>query len=658
MWPRIAVRVISVVTAVVLLVDVMIAVVAGKLVTWLYVGVGGSVTVGTLALAGLIARQRPTNVVAPLLCWMALLVALVSFSDNYLPAQVGHPDVLPELPGLAIAALVVTWVWLYVAVALLLLLFPDGRLPGPRWGWVAGGLPVVGLAVHVVMVVSPGPYGAPYADAAHPFGNLPSEVTLALKVVLFPTLMTLALGAAASLRVRFVGGDTVTRAQLKWMGLAALFLPGTFLLSWIGFLLAGTHDGAGVGLALLYAAVPTATAIAILRHDLYDVDRALSAALRYGFTSAALVTMFALSSLVSGVLLGRDSLLVAAAATALTAVALAPLRTRLQRQVDRRVYPLRHAALQAVNQLHSSVTADNVGPEQLEDVLRVALRDPSLDVLYFSPVGAGCMDSGGRPKELTGAATPVRVCGQQVGAIVSCGPAPVQLLTEVAAAAALLVEMGRLRLEVSEALREAEASRSRLLRLGYEERRRLERDLHDGAQQRLVSLGMSLRLAQRHLSDRMVDVDGLLDEAVTQLGTAVAELREVAHGMRPSCLDDGLHPALSALAESVRLPIDLDVAADRAIPDDIATTAYYVVSEAVANAVKHAEASHIGLRIVQDEGQLRIYVEDDGRGGAAVRPGSGLAGLTDRVAAAGGSLLVRSEVGHGTVLEAVLPCAS
>lgn len=648
----------ALVAAVVLLVDVMVAVVAGQLADWVYVGIGGCVTLGTLTLAGLISRQRPTNVVAPLLSWMALLVALASLSDNYLPAQRDHPDVLPALPGLAVTALVVTWVWLYVAVALLLLFFPDGRLPGPRWRWVAGGLPVTALAIHGVMVVSPGAYDAPYAQVVHPFGDLPSSAALGLKIVLFPTLIVLLLGAAASLRVRFARADEVTRAQLKWLGLAALFLPGTVLLSWIGFLLGGTHDLAGVGLALLYAAVPTAAAIAILRHELYDVDRALSAALRYGVASVALVAVFSLASLASGLLLGRDSVPVAAGATALTALVLAPVRTRMQRQADRRVYPLRHAALQAVNELHSSVTSDAAGPEQLEEVLRLALRDPSLDVLYLSPLGSGYVDHSGRAKELTAAATPVRVRGQQVGAIASGGPAPAQLLTEVAAAAALLVEMGRLRLEVSEALREVGASRSRLLRLGYEERRRLERDLHDGAQQRLVSLGMSLRLAQRHLGDSTVDVDGLLDEAVTQLGTAVAELREVAHGMRPSCLDDGLHSALSALAESVTLPINLEVAADRAIPDDIATTAYYVVSEAVANAVKHAEASRIGLRIVQDDGQLRVYVEDDGRGGAAVRPGSGLAGLGDRVAAAGGSLLVRSSVGQGTVVEAVLPCAS
>lgn len=248
--------------------------------------------------------------------------------------------------------------------------------------------------------------------------------------------------------------------------------------------------------------------------------------------------------------------------------------------------------------------------------------------------------------------------GRTVGAIAWSGPLSRQLLREVAGAVALVVEVVRLRLELSRALRDVEASRARLLRIGYDERRRLERDLHDGAQQRLVSLGMSLRLAQRHLGDGSVDLDGLLDQSVAELGTAVAELRQVAQGLRPSALDDGLHPALSSLTRTVPLPIDLHIAADQAVPDDIAATAYYVVSEAVTNAVKHAGAARIGLRVVQDDGRLCVRVEDDGRGGASVRPGSGLAGLADRVAAAGGSLLVHSPAGGGTVVEAVLPCAS
>ncbi|MCA1657026.1 MAG: sensor histidine kinase, partial [Actinobacteria bacterium] len=556
------------------------------------------------------------------------------------------------------ALLSVTWIWLYVAVALLMLVFPDGRLPGRRWRWVAGGLPAVGLATQMVMVMSPGSYDSPYRAVRHPFGDLPAGLAVGAKVVLFPTLAVLLVACAVSLRVRFRRGDETCRAQVKWLALAALAIPGTVLLSWLGLLLQGTHDLAGIGLAVLYIAVPVTTAIAILRHDLYDVDRALSAAVASSALAAALLAVFTVASFAVGVVFGRHSTVVAAAVTAAAMLGLVPARRRLQRAVDRRVYPMRWAALTAIEDLRAAISAGRADPEQLQEVLRSALRDPALHVGILVPDVGGYLDTDGEPLELAATATPVNVRSRQIGAIASNGPAPVQLQREIAAASAMLVEIIRLRLELSAALREVAASRSRLQRVGDEERRRLERDLHDGAQQRLVSLGMALRVAQRHLKDSTIDVDGLLDEAVAQLGTAVAELREIAHGLRPGCLGEGLHPALSALAEAAILPIDLEIEADRAIPDDIASTTYYVVSESVANVVKHAHASRIRLEVVQAGAQLLVRVADDGRGGAAMRPGSGLCGLSDRVAAAGGTLDIRSPPNEGTTVEVLLPCES
>ncbi|TYC22888.1 hypothetical protein FXF52_18310 [Micromonospora sp. MP36] len=184
---------------------------------------------------------------------------------------------------------------------------------------------------------------------------------------------------------------------------------------------------------------------------------------------------------------------------------------------------------------------------------------------------------------------------------------------------------------------------------------RLERDLHDGAQQRLVSLGMALRLAQRHLPE--TDVAGLLDQAVAELGTAVAELRQIAHGLRPSSLDEGLTYALTMLVRGVPLPVTLDIGGEP-VPEELATTAYYVASEALANVVKHSAATSVHLRVSHTDGRLRVTIRDDGVGGACVRPGGGLAGITDRVAAAGGALTVAGRPGDGTLVEAVLPCGS
>jgi signal transduction histidine kinase len=169
---------------------------------------------------------------------------------------------------------------------------------------------------------------------------------------------------------------------------------------------------------------------------------------------------------------------------------------------------------------------------------------------------------------------------------------------------------------------------------------------------------MALRLAQRHLRDGSVDVDGLLDGTVAELGTAVAELRQVAHGLRPSSLDDGLGPALSNLTSKVPIPVRLDVRAAGPLPDELTTTAYYVASEAVANTLKHAAAGSVDLQVAQHNGELRVRVSDDGLGGATPRAGSGLAGLADRIAALGGTFRVQSPPGGGTTIEAVLPCGS
>ena len=342
--------------------------------------------------------------------------------------------------------------------------------------------------------------------------------------------------------------------------------------------------------------------------------------------------------------------------TALCALLLVPLRARLQRRVDRWFYPARRAALAAIDELSRQIATTQARPEQLEQVLRQALGDDTLQLGFATSDGARMLDLAGQPLETTGRAVPVLLGGERVG-LVATSRTSRELLREIAAAAAPTVEVIRLRLGMRQALSEVEASRARLLRAGYEERERLERDLHDGAQLRLVSLGMSLRLAQRHLAAGDVDVNGLLDEAVAELGTAVSELRQLAHGIRPSCLDDGLAPALSVLVDSVPIPVEMDVA-ETPIDGDLQTTAYYVASEAIANAVKHSRARRIALRVVTHGSDVHVHVPDDGVGGAAQSEGSGLARLADRVSAHGGRLLVSSPLDGGTTVEAILPCAS
>jgi signal transduction histidine kinase len=168
---------------------------------------------------------------------------------------------------------------------------------------------------------------------------------------------------------------------------------------------------------------------------------------------------------------------------------------------------------------------------------------------------------------------------------------------------------------------------------------------------------MALRLTQRHLDDGSVDLDATLDEAVTELGTAVAELRQIAHGLRPSSLDDGLAAALTNLSRRSSIPVELAVDVGD-LPDIVSTTAYFVANEAVANAVKHSAAGSVRISVNRNGESILVTVTDDGRGGAQMQTASGLAGLTDRVSAAGGALHIMSPPGHGTTVQAVLPCAS
>ena len=189
---------------------------------------------------------------------------------------------------------------------------------------------------------------------------------------------------------------------------------------------------------------------------------------------------------------------------------------------------------------------------------------------------------------------------------------------------------------------------------GDAERRRLERNLHDGAQQRLVSLALMLRMAaRRHPEDAEIAVAG------DELGQALEELRELARGIHPAVLTErGLEPAVESLANRAPLPVELDICLPSRLPQPVEAAAYYVVAEALTNVAKYARASGVSVGVERTNGQARIEVRDDGVGGAATERGSGLRGLADRVEALGGRFVLISPQGEGTTLRAEIPCAS
>jgi len=407
----------------------------------------------------------------------------------------------------------------------------------------------------------------------------------------------------------------------------------------------------------MFVAFPTAAAIAVIRHDLYDVDQAVLATSVYGVIGAGLLLVFTVVSAGVGLVAHGASTPAAIVATAGCGVLLGSARGRITDRLGALLYPARARVRTAVSDLRDRISAGEAVPEQLEPTLREALDDPRLRVGHLAPDHEIFVDRDGRVVALDEGWQPVVVAGARVGVLVPGRPMARWLLKEVAAESAMLVENARLRLELAHALHEVEGSRERLVMASDDERKRLERDLHDGAQQRLVSLGMALRLAQRHLGEGTVNVDAMIEGAVAELGTAVSELRQLAHGLRPSSLDDGLPAALANLVRGVPVDVELDLRAPE-LPDHLSTTAYFVASEALANAVKHSGAGAVGLSVVEEDGEVHVEVRDDGRGGAAIRPGSGLAGLRDRVHAVGGRLDVLSSPGRGTLVEAVLPCGS
>ena len=233
------------------------------------------------------------------------------------------------------------------------------------------------------------------------------------------------------------------------------------------------------------------------------------------------------------------------------------------------------------------------------------------------------------------------------------------LINGVLAAVRLTADNERLRDEVDRQLIEVAASRSRILDAGDAERRRIERDLHDGAQQRLVTIGLALRLTEARLGkDADPQMRSDLVQAVKDLGEAIDELRDLAHGIHPSILTEaGLAAALESLADRTPVPVHLQVDLPGDLAPPIAATAYFAVAEALTNIAKHARAQTVEVLASSTEERVEIVVVDDGVGGASEGAfGSGLRGIADRVAAVGGSMHVHSPAGGGTRMELNLPC--
>jgi signal transduction histidine kinase len=306
-------------------------------------------------------------------------------------------------------------------------------------------------------------------------------------------------------------------------------------------------------------------------------------------------------------------------------------------------------------------------PNEVRETLARTLGDPSLEVAFWVPEREGYIDASGVAVKLPKggeerAVTRLDRGNEPVAALIHDRALlhEPELVEAAGAAAGLALENARLQAELRAQLAEVQASRARIVSAGDAERRRIEQDLHDGAQQRLVALALELRTTQRRLGATLdPELEAVLDTTVGQLQRAVEELRELAHGVHPPILTQGgLAAALEDLAQRVPIPVSVMEAPTERLAPDVEAAVYFVVCEALANVVKHAQASAATISLAHANGRLVVEIRDDGIGGADVSRGSGLRGLHDRVEARGGRLRVTSAPGEGTRIVGELPCAS
>ncbi|WP_433464115.1 sensor histidine kinase [Spirillospora sp. CA-128828] len=594
-----------------------------------------------LGLGWLIGVRVPGNPVGAALAWLAAFMLAT-------PAV----ELWGELawPGSGVIAVVGAgaWPWQLVGFLVLLLVFPEG-LPA-RWTLLLP--PAAALVMNVAFVVTmnyhePSPGHSPISVPRPLWGPVMiGAMVLLLAVVVF------CLGTVVR---RYRRGGERLRRQLRWLILGAAAVVVLMVASWgvtsLGWVGAWAYAPFLVGIIVL---VPAAVTVAVLWEDLFSIERILSDSVAWALTTTIAAVVLAAAVVGAGYLAGRDSAAGLSGAVFVVALAVLPLHRYVHHAVGRVLDRERTVLLEGIRRFVDGVREGSAEPEGVEGVLRDAVGDPGLMLLLTDVDGTAYVDAAGRAAApAAGARVPLRTADTEIGVVVvPDGTARRIRRARLAASAARLpIEVSRLRLGLRRALQDVDDSRRRLLAATLAERQRLERDLHDGAQQQLVGLGMHLRLLQRQLAaDDPARAE--LDGAVERIEQIVAELRRLAHGVRPAGLDDGLAAALRRIASGSPIPISFAVD-DVTASELVATTAYFVVAEAVANTLKHARATRIDVTVRRDGDRLRVAVTDDGLGGA-----EGLIALRDRVGSIGGTFSCTSSPATGTVVAADLPWSS
>jgi len=648
---------------------------------------------------GALVVRRAGNVIGWFLLGIGAGMAINTAASAYAVLGITHAATLPA-PKLV--GLLAEWsfVPLFSAIVFMLLLFPSGTLPSRRWrpfaalALLATALAMAGFVVHPRLVALPAPGGVSLTYA-NPLGI--ESLGPVLSTVLIGTLHSLGVvgavllaGAFVSLAVRYRSGGTEVRQQIKWITLAAVALAVCQVAALLGTAATGNTSNpvtvaafVATPVIALYG-IPALITVAILKHGLYQIDLIINRAIRYGLLSAALTAIYVGMVVGIGTLAGYAGgpLLTAAAALAI-AVLFQPLRRWAQLLANRIVYGQRVTPYQvladfaedmagqldadAALERMSSVLAGATGAVRVEVWVRVGpqLR-PRVTWPHGSAPHAAVPLTGGDQLPEFGAtrAIAVRHGDELLGAITIEKPrdeavsaAEDKLLAHLASQAGLVLRNVRLTAELQATIDDLRASRRRLVKAQDEERQRIERNLHDGAQQQLVALMIQLAVLD-DAADDPAEVRQLTGELRDGLHGALDDLRALARGIYPPLLaDQGLGAALRAQAGRAPLPVLVEADGIGRYRRDAEATAYFCILEALQNVTKYARASRVTVALSCPDGHLEFAVTDDGDGfdTAKPTPGTGLQGMADRLAAVGGTLAIRSAPGLGTTISGRLP---
>jgi len=638
-----------------------------------------------------VLSRRPGNREGWLFIATGVAHAVMFFGRQYglSATAAGGVDALP-------GAVWVMWVgvWPLALVLVLsgvtLMCFPDGRLPSPRWRVVVVTMVVAGALLALMSALWPVEYAENSLSLPHPLRVGGYDTAQRLWNVIGPSCYALFQAAWVTgvvVRMRRAQGDEAR--QLRWFAYAVAMGAVAMAVSVLVF-------GSPVLGVLVVPTVALAAGVAIAKYRLYDIDPVINKTLVLG-TMAALVTAgYITVVVVVGRVVGLSATqhpVLSVVATAIVAVAFEPARRRVQAWADHLVYGRRPTPYEALARLSTQLSrgsqhadlftglattvADGVGAAEV--TLWVGPEDKLVAVASWPPPPEQGSPTTTAPRELSsledGGRTYVRPIVHQgsIRGAVTLTRAPGDALTasedrllhDLVAQAGLIIDNVGLGVELQQRLHqitvqaaELQAAAKRIVAAQYEARRRIEGDLHDGAQQRLVTLALSLQaVAERAASTGDDELAARVDEARHQLSRALAELRELARGIHPAILtQEGLDAALGFLAERSPIPVQVDVCLQQRLAQDVEATAYFVVSEALTNAAKHSRASRIVITGRFGDGRLSIEVTDNGRGGADSHWGHGLQGLVDRLATLNGRLTVHSPAGGGTRLQVDIPC--